>query len=152
VSTRHGGVMGCAIAIRLLRSGPHSNRPTRAAQMPIRESRRYMMTLSPLVSRDNRFSFSMALSNCDALRLSPLMDQQQRTGSSFPRCGSLAAGCRSTSTQQAPPLVHQRRAASRDQWARYEQLGIKVWGISKDRPPPARKFIAKYTLPFTGFL
>jgi len=37
----------------------------------------------------------------------------------------------------------------RDQWARYEQLGIKVLGISKDGAASHEKFIAKYTLPFT---
>lgn len=37
----------------------------------------------------------------------------------------------------------------RDQWARYEQLGIKVLGISKDAASSHGKFIAKYTLPFT---
>ncbi|CAK6692961.1 thioredoxin-dependent thiol peroxidase [Synechococcus sp. CBW1107] len=37
----------------------------------------------------------------------------------------------------------------RDQWASFEQHGIKVLGISKDEAGSHTKFIAKYQLPFT---
>jgi thioredoxin-dependent peroxiredoxin len=37
----------------------------------------------------------------------------------------------------------------RDQWAAFEQHGIKVLGISKDDGASHNKFIAKYSLPFT---
>ena len=37
----------------------------------------------------------------------------------------------------------------RDQWASFEQHGIKVLGISKDQAGSHTKFIAKYELPFT---
>jgi peroxiredoxin Q/BCP len=37
----------------------------------------------------------------------------------------------------------------RDQWAAFEQHGIKVLGISKDNAASHGKFIAKYSLPFT---
>ncbi|MFM7646480.1 MAG: thioredoxin-dependent thiol peroxidase [Cyanobium sp.] len=37
----------------------------------------------------------------------------------------------------------------RDQWAAFEQHGIKVLGISKDNAASHGKFIAKYNLPFT---
>ena len=37
----------------------------------------------------------------------------------------------------------------RDQWAVFEQQGIKVLGISKDSAASHAKFIAKYSLPFT---
>ncbi|MCP9840882.1 thioredoxin-dependent thiol peroxidase [Synechococcus sp. J7-Johnson] len=37
----------------------------------------------------------------------------------------------------------------RDQWASFEQHGIKVLGISKDAAGSHTKFIAKYQLPFT---
>jgi peroxiredoxin Q/BCP len=37
----------------------------------------------------------------------------------------------------------------RDQWAAFEQHGIKVLGISKDSAASHGKFIAKYSLPFT---
>jgi peroxiredoxin Q/BCP len=37
----------------------------------------------------------------------------------------------------------------RDQWAAFEEHGIKVLGISKDNGTSHNKFIAKYSLPFT---
>ena len=37
----------------------------------------------------------------------------------------------------------------RDQWAAFEQHGIKVLGISKDGASSHAKFVAKYSLPFT---
>jgi peroxiredoxin Q/BCP len=37
----------------------------------------------------------------------------------------------------------------RDQWAAFEQHGIRVLGISKDGAASHSKFIAKYNLPFT---
>jgi len=37
----------------------------------------------------------------------------------------------------------------RDQWAAFEQHGIKVLGISKDDGASHNKFISKYSLPFT---
>ena len=37
----------------------------------------------------------------------------------------------------------------RDQWAAFEQHGIKVLGISKDSAASHGKFIGKYSLPFT---
>ena len=37
----------------------------------------------------------------------------------------------------------------RDQWAAFEQHGIKVLGISKDSASSHSKFVAKYSLPFT---
>lgn len=37
----------------------------------------------------------------------------------------------------------------RDQWASFDQHGIKVLGISKDEAGSHTKFIAKYQLPFT---
>ena len=37
----------------------------------------------------------------------------------------------------------------RDQWAAFEQHGIRVLGISKDGAASHSKFIAKYSLPFT---
>jgi peroxiredoxin Q/BCP len=37
----------------------------------------------------------------------------------------------------------------RDQWAAFEQHGIKVLGISKDGASSHTKFVAKYSLPFT---
>jgi len=37
----------------------------------------------------------------------------------------------------------------RDQWAAFEQHGIKVLGISKDGASSHSKFVAKYNLPFT---
>jgi thioredoxin-dependent peroxiredoxin len=37
----------------------------------------------------------------------------------------------------------------RDQWAPYEQHGIRVLGISKDGAASHGKFIAKYSLPFS---
>ncbi|MDM7937897.1 MAG: thioredoxin-dependent thiol peroxidase [Cyanobium sp. CZS 48M] len=37
----------------------------------------------------------------------------------------------------------------RDQWASFEQHGIKVLGISKDGAGSHTKFISKYQLPFT---
>ena len=37
----------------------------------------------------------------------------------------------------------------RDQWAAFEQHGIKVLGISRDGASSHSKFVAKYSLPFT---
>ena len=37
----------------------------------------------------------------------------------------------------------------RDQWAAFEQHGIRVLGISKDDGASHSKFIAKYSLPFS---
>jgi peroxiredoxin Q/BCP len=86
---------------------------------------------------------------------SPLPEGSQAPEFSFSENGSVV----SSRTMDRPCLLYfypkddtpgctKQACGIRDQWARFEEVGLRVVGVSKDDEASHGKFIGKYALPF----